>query len=94
MQNSLNGLWRFTGEMFAPDELDDEMRASFNGPHLEVLELQWRLDVAAIVAEATLELPDDQWMASGGKQGRHTEHFGFLLAEMQHMQRTFPGATW
>ena len=94
VQKSLNDLWRFTGEMFAPDELDDEMRASFNGPHLEVLELQWRLDVAAIVAEATLELPDDQWMASGGKQGRHTEHFGFLLAEMQHMQRTFPGATW
>lgn len=94
VQKSLNDLWRFTGEMFAPDELDDEMRASFNGPHLEVLELQWRLDVAAIVAEATLELPDDQWMVSGGKQGRHTEHFGFLLAEMQHMQRTFPGATW
>ena len=94
VQQSLNDLWKFTGEMFVPDELDDEMRSAFNGPHLEVLETQWRADVSAIVAEATLDLPDDQWMASGGKQGRHTEHFGFLLAEMQYMQRTFPGATW
>lgn len=93
-QRSLNELWKFTGEMFVPDELDDEVRSVFNGPHLEVLEAQWRADIAAIVAESTLDLPGDQWMASGGKQGRHTEHFGFLLAEMQYLQRTFPGATW
>jgi ring-1,2-phenylacetyl-CoA epoxidase subunit PaaC len=94
VQQSLDDLWKFTGEMFVPDDLDDEIRSAYNGPHLEVLETQWRADVAAIVAEATLDLPGDQWMASGGKQGRHTEHFGFLLAEMQYMQRTFPGATW
>ena len=94
VQASLDNLWRFTGEMFAPDDLDDEMRAAVNGPHLEVIEAQWRENVAAIVAEATLELPGDQWMASGGKQGRHTEHMGFLLAEMQYLQRTHPGASW
>ena len=93
-QQSLDNLWKFTGEMFSPDDLDDEMRAVFNGPHLEIIEAQWREDVRAIVEQATLKTPDDQWMASGGKQGRHTEHFGYLLAEMQHLQRTYPGATW
>ena len=94
VQQSLQDLWRFTGEMFAPDDLDDDMRATHNGPHLEIIEAEWRKDVAAAVAEATLTLPDDGWMADGGKQGRHSEHFGFLLAEMQHLQRTYPGATW
>jgi ring-1,2-phenylacetyl-CoA epoxidase subunit PaaC len=80
--------------MFAPDDLDDEMRAVFNGPHLEIIEAQWREDVAAVISEATLTMPDDQWMASGGKQGRHTEYLGHVLAEMQYLQRTYPGATW
>jgi ring-1,2-phenylacetyl-CoA epoxidase subunit PaaC len=94
VQKSLDDLWKFTGEMFAPDNLDDDMRAAFKGPHLEVIETRWREDVAAIIAEATLTMPDDQWMASGGKDGRHSEHFGFLLAEMQNLQRSYPGATW
>lgn len=94
VQQSLNELWRFTGEMFLPDDLDDDMRTTCNGPHLEIIEAEWRKDVATVVSNATLELPGDQWMASGGKQGRHTEHLGFLLAEMQHLQRTYPGATW
>jgi ring-1,2-phenylacetyl-CoA epoxidase subunit PaaC len=94
VQQSLDNLWKFTGEMFVPDKLDDDMRAVFNGPHLEIIEAQWRADIRAVVEEATLKMPDDQWMASGGKQGRHSEHMGFLLAEMQYLQRTYPGATW
>ena len=93
-QASLDDLWRFTGEMFAADALDDAMLGEFNGPDLVAIEAEWRSNVAAIITEATLELPDDQWMASGGKQGEHTEHFGFLLAEMQYLQRTYPGAEW
>ena len=80
--------------MFAPDELDDGIRAAFNGPHLEIIEAEWIKDVAEAAAEATLALPADQSMASGGKQGRHTEHLGYLLAEMQHLQRSYPGASW
>ena len=94
VQRSLDNLWKFTGEMFAADHLDDELRAIFNGPHLEIIEAQWRDDVRAIVEEATLKMPDEQWMVSGGKQGRHSEHFGYLLSEMQNLQRTYPGATW
>jgi ring-1,2-phenylacetyl-CoA epoxidase subunit PaaC len=94
IQGSLDELWRFTGEMFAPDELDDAMRAAFNGPHLEIIEAEWREDVREAVVQATLSLPEDGWMATGGKQGRHTEHLGYLLAEMQALQRSYPGASW
>ena len=94
VQASLDELWQFTGEMFASDELDDEVRALFNGPHLEIIEAEWRKDVAAVLDAATLAMPAEQWMASGGKQGRHSEHLGYLLAEMQHLQRTYPGASW
>ena len=94
VQESLNQLWQFTGEMFAADELDDAMRAACNGPHLEIIEAEWRKDVSDAVAEATLVLPEDGWMASGGKQGRHSEHLGYLLAEMQFLQRSYPGASW
>jgi ring-1,2-phenylacetyl-CoA epoxidase subunit PaaC len=94
VQESLDQLWQFTGEMFVPDELDDAMRAACNGPHLEIIEAEWRKDVSDAVAEATLLLPENGWMASGGKQGRHSEHLGYLLAEMQFLQRSYPGASW
>ena len=94
VQGSLDEQWQFTGEMFAPDDLDDAMRAACNGPHLEIIEAEWRKDVSDAVAEATLMLPEDGWMAGGGKQGRHTEHLGYLLAEMQYLQRSYPGASW
>lgn len=94
VQDSLNDLWRYTGEMFVADDLDVEFLAEHNGPNLQLIEALWQENVAAIVAEATLVLPGEQWMASGGKQGKHTEHFGYLLAEMQHLQRTYPGASW
>jgi ring-1,2-phenylacetyl-CoA epoxidase subunit PaaC len=94
VQGSLDELWRYTGEMFAPDDLDDEVRALFNGPHLEIIDAEWREEVAAVLDQATLTMPADQWMAGGGKQGRHSEHLGFLLAELQYLQRTHPGASW
>ncbi len=93
-QASLDDLWRYTGEMFSADALDTAMLDNLNGPDLAAIEAQWHENVAAIVAEATLELPGDQCMASGGKQGRHTEHFGYLLTEMQYLKRTYPGAEW
>ena len=94
VQQSLDELWRYTGEMFAADELDEAMLACFGGPDLEVIEREWHAAIAAIVKKATLELPSAGGMASGGKQGIHTEHFGFLIAEMQHLPRSFPGERW
>ena len=93
-QKSLDDFWRYTGEMFAADEMDLTIQAEFDGPDLAAIQELWRRDVEKTVSEATLTLPDDQWMASGGKQGNHSEHMGFILAEMQYLQRSFPGASW
>lgn len=93
-QQSLHDLWRFTGEMFSADALDEAVMQSFGGPDLHAIAVRWRERLAEIVAEATLEMPEDSVMASGGKQGRHTEHFGYLIAQMQILPRTYPGATW
>jgi ring-1,2-phenylacetyl-CoA epoxidase subunit PaaC len=94
VDESLQQIWRFTGEMFAGDAVDEALRREFNGPDLQRIATQWRASVEDLLAEATLPVPADQWMDGGGRQGRHGEHFGFLLAEMQSMQRTFPGASW
>lgn len=94
VQGSLERLWRYSGEMFVADELDDVMQASFRGPDLDRIRERWQADIAAIVKQATLRLPEEQAMASGGKQGIHTEHFGYLIAEMQNLPRTYPGVTW
>lgn len=93
-QTSLNDVWRYTGEMFAADEIDTLMHEHFDGPDLHEISHLWRRDVEKVVTEATLTMPNDEWMATGGKQGRHSEHLGFLLAEMQYLQRSFPGASW
>jgi ring-1,2-phenylacetyl-CoA epoxidase subunit PaaC len=94
VQQSLDGLWRFTGEMFAADALDKAVQAAFDGPDLGAIATEWQKNIAKIVEEATLALPKETHMAKGGKQGMHTEHFGYLVAEMQSVPRTYPGATW
>ena len=94
MQQSIDDHWQFTGELFLADEIDDVIRDVFNGPDLDAIHDQWHSNVANVLQEATLEKPGDAWMASGGKQGRHSEHLGYLLAEMQSLQRTHPGASW
>ena len=94
MTKSVHDLWRFTGEMFAGDELDEAMKKEWNGPDLESLKGAWHEEIASILEEATISLPDDDWMAGGGKNGQHSEYFGYLIAEMQTLQRAYPGASW
>ncbi len=91
---SLAELWRFTGEPFAGDAVDTAVQRDFGGPDLERLREAWRRNVATALNEATLEVPEDGWMDGGGRDGRHTEHFGYLLAEMQFLQRAYPDARW
>lgn len=93
-QRAVDELWRFTGEMFAGDELDAWAAAAGVGPAPGTLLENWQSYVDQALVEATLSKPDEDWMASGGKQGRHGEHLGFLLADMQFLQRAYPGATW
>jgi ring-1,2-phenylacetyl-CoA epoxidase subunit PaaC len=94
VQDSLDELWKFTGELFSGDRTDKLVRTEFAGPDLDKLKITWSGDVAAIIEEATLALPPDQWMADSGRVGRHSEDFGFLIGEMQHLQRAYPALDW
>ncbi len=89
-QAAVDLLWPYTGEMFEPCELVASSVAADPAPLRQV----WDATVAAILDQATLTRPANAWMHRGGRTGRHTEHLGFLLAEMQHLQRSFPGARW
>ncbi|MDR9836640.1 1,2-phenylacetyl-CoA epoxidase subunit PaaC [Herbaspirillum huttiense] len=95
MQDAIDALWMYTGELFTTDALDHAMQAEGIAPDLAELPQKWQQHVTEVMREATLQLPaSGLWMQSGGKQGRHTEHLGYLLAEMQFLQRTYPGASW
>lgn len=94
MQQAIDDHWPFTGELFAADEVDRAFGTAYGGPDLNAVREQWHASVATVLEQATLNKPDDQWMAAGGKQGRHSEHLGYLLAEMQYLQRCHPGASW
>ena len=93
-QAAIDHLWAFTGEMFAID--DSERGLIDQGVAIDpaTLRQQWLNIVSSVVSEATLDLPKNHWMQQGGRSGRHSEHLGHLLSELQSMQRTFPGATW
>jgi ring-1,2-phenylacetyl-CoA epoxidase subunit PaaC len=95
MQTAADELWMYTGELFMEDDVDAQMIAAGVAPAAAGLRTQWLAHVADIFAEATLTMPaPDAWMQKGGKQGRHSEHLGYLLAEMQFLQRAYPGARW
>jgi len=98
MQAAIDALWTYTGEMFAPDAIEQALAAAGIAADVSALEAPWRRHVESVLAEATLTLPQDTFMQGsggrGGKQGVHTEHLGHLLAEMQYLPRAYPDAQW
>ena len=94
IQTAVDDLWMYTGELTTPNET--EKLAAQAGTGVETAEIQplWAAKVAAVLDEATLRTPQAGWMQSVGKDGRHTEHLGYILAEMQHLQRSYPGLEW
>jgi ring-1,2-phenylacetyl-CoA epoxidase subunit PaaC len=94
MRRALDELWRFTAELFAPDEIDERVSAAGIAPALADLEPRWSARIDAALRAATLARPATQPYPWHGKRGVHTEHLGHLLGEMQHLQRTYPGARW
>ena len=86
MKTALEYLWPYTGEMFMP--------ASFDLLDFISIKDKWMNNVRLVFEEATLTVPDNVHMYSGGKNGIHTEHLGFMLSEMQYLQRAYPGAEW
>jgi ring-1,2-phenylacetyl-CoA epoxidase subunit PaaC len=93
-QSALNDLWRFTGELFESDAIDEAVRE--HGVLLDQAAMQslWTQRVSDVVARATLKLPAAGAAATGGRRGRHTESLGHMLAEMQIVARSHPGAKW
>jgi ring-1,2-phenylacetyl-CoA epoxidase subunit PaaC len=94
VQSSLDRLWRYTAELFLEDDLDREMAAAGVAPLLADVHAAWTSSLDGILAEATLAKPRDQAYSWFGKRGEHSEHLGYLLADMQYLQRAYPGARW
>lgn len=94
MQQGLNEMWRFTDELFRPDELELALAEAGIGVNSADLRDAWDESVNDALAEATLERPEDTVMRQGGRQCTHTENLGYLLAEMQYMQRAYPNNQW
>jgi len=93
-QAAVDHLWAFTGEMFAVDESEQALIHKGVAIDPATLRPPWLKTISDVLAEATLALPSSEWMQQGGRSGRHSEHLGHLLSELQYMQRSFPGLTW
>jgi len=94
MQAAVDGLWQFTGDLFATDAVEVELAAAGVAPDLGAVRARFDATVAEVLAEATLTLPTDPYQRIGGRTGYHTEHLGHLLPEMQSLYRAHPGAQW
>ena len=87
MLKAIEEIWKYTGEMFVPAEYETEI-------DITILKVDWLQKVKLIFDEATLPVPENVFMHKGGKEGIHTEHLGYILTELQYMQRAYPNATW
>jgi ring-1,2-phenylacetyl-CoA epoxidase subunit PaaC len=94
VQTAVDDLWAFTGEMFATDDSERGLIEAGIAADPAGLRSRWLQTVTDVINEATLAIPKNDWMQQGGRSGRHSEHLGHLLSELQSMQRTFPGVTW
>ncbi|HYG50751.1 MAG TPA: 1,2-phenylacetyl-CoA epoxidase subunit PaaC [Flavobacteriales bacterium] len=93
-QAAVQELWRFTGEYFEMNEVDETMLKEGIGVNLASLKDKYYKHVAEVLSQATLTVPLNEFMQTGSRKGVHTEHLGYILAEAQYMQRTYPGAKW
>ncbi len=94
MQAAIDDLWPYTDELFHQTESCKAMTKEGIGVDTAVLKEKYYETIADILSEATLKIPENQYFHKGGKQGIHTEHMGYILAELQYMQRTYPGMEW
>ena len=89
MLKAIEELWRYTGEFFVPADFEKDAEIDFAS-----LKEGWSKKVNTVFAEATLPVPENTFMQTGGKTGIHTEHLGYILTELQYLQRAYPGAEW
>lgn len=94
MQTALQTLWPYAAELFADDAVDEAAAASGLGPRWSELQAPWQAEMGGLLDEAGLAAPAPTPFLSTGKRGVHSEHMGLVLAEMQHLQRAYPGGAW
>ena len=94
VQNSLNNLWRYTDELFYVDASDEVLTKQGILPDLSDLKSLWLQEVNTVLDLATLQIPTNNWQFEGGRKGVHSEHMGYLLSELQFMQRVYPNMEW
>ena len=94
IQNAVNELWRYTGELFLSDDVEQRLAGERLAVDSSSLEPKWHDQVNDVFGRAKIVTPEVKWMQRGGRVGRHTEHLGHMLAEMQILQRQHPGASW
>ncbi|NNC69885.1 MAG: phenylacetate-CoA oxygenase subunit PaaC [Flavobacteriaceae bacterium] len=94
MQKAIDDLWTYTDELFHQTNADIRMVSEGVGVDVTKLREDYYSKISELLEEATLNVPENKWFQKGGKQGVHTEHLGYLLAELQYMQRTYPNMEW
>ena len=94
MVKAIEELWRYTGEMFEPASYESQAASEGFGADVSKLKELWLKNVKDIFSEATLTVPEKIFMQTGGKEGKHTEHLGYILTELQYMQRAYPNSEW
>jgi len=94
IQTAINDLWTFTDELFHQTDADKAMVSDGIGVDVTKLKDTFYKNVTGILTESTIQIPEMKYFQKGGKQGIHSEHMGYLLADLQYMQRTFPNMTW
>ncbi len=94
IQDALDALWTYTDELFHQTEADKIIVSENIGVDVTTLKQLYYTEVETILSEATLEVPESKWFQKGGKDGIHTEHMGYLLSDLQYMQRTYPNMEW
>ena len=94
IKRSFEELWPFTGEMFVPASYEIQAAPIGIGTDITSVRQEWSNKVSDICTQATLSLPEPSWVQTGGKEGKHTEYLGAILADMQQLQRAYPNKTW
>lgn len=94
VQDALNNLWRYTDELFFVNEVDAELLQKGVIFSVEELKKSWLEMVSTVLERATLTIPNNGWQHDGGRKGLHSEHLGYILTELQYMQRAYPGMEW
>jgi ring-1,2-phenylacetyl-CoA epoxidase subunit PaaC len=93
-QNAFNQLWGYAAELFEMTDSEQQLVDAGIAVDRRNLKSDWTSTVHAVLNQATLDIPADDWSIGGGREGEHTEHLGFLLAELQFLQRSYPGQQW